>query len=241
MLIGGARAGYAVEENFAESPETIKFIVRESVIIRTPWPTIRVAVTDPTVADVQVLTPTQVLLQGIKVGSTDLIMWSEDEKQVQQRRVQVRLDTDRFKQKLDELFPDSALEVSQSAETLIVRGLLRNAEQTVQLHDFLDKAAVTYVDMTSVAGVQQVQLEVRIAEVSRAALRALGVNAFHTDDDFFGAVRVGSSGGGALVPSIDIGPPEGMSAGDKSGIVFNQDVKAGPLVTVFCRLSTGRP
>jgi pilus assembly protein CpaC len=236
MMIGSTLAGYAVEGNLAgtsNSPETIKFLVGESMIVKAPWPTIRVAVTDPTIADVQVLTPTQVLLQGIKVGSTDLIMWSEDEKEVQQRKVQVRLDTDRFKQKLDELFPDCSLEVSQSAETLIVRGLLRSAEQAVQLHDFLDKAGVTYVDMTSVAGVQQVQLQVRIAEVSRSALRALGINAFHTDDDYFGAVRTGSANGGALVPSIDIGPPKGMIPGDQTGFVFNQDVTAGPLVTIF--------
>jgi pilus assembly protein CpaC len=145
----------------------------------------------------------------------------------------VRLDTASFKEKLDELFPDSSLGVSQSGEILIVTGLLRSVEQTVQLHDFLDKSGVTYVDMSSVAGVQQIQLQIRIAEVSRASLRALGINAFHTDDDYFGALRIGSSSGGALVPSINIGPQEGQVAGDTTSFVFNNDVTAGPLVTIF--------
>jgi len=207
--------------------------VGESTIVKTPWSTIRVAVTDPTIANVQVLTPEQVLLQGSKVGSTDLIVWREDEKEVRQWKVQVRLDTARFKEKLDELFPDASLEVSQSAGTLIVTGLLRSAEQAVQLQDFLDKSGVTYTNMTSVAGVQQVLLQVRIAEVSRASLRALGINAFKTDDHYFGALRVGSSSGGALVPSIDVGPPAGSSAGDSASYVFNNNVTAGPLVTIF--------
>jgi pilus assembly protein CpaC len=87
--------------------------------------------------------------------------------------------------------------------------------------------------MTSIAGVQQVQIQVRVAEVSRSALRTMGINAFHTDDDFFVASRPGSASGGALVPSIDIGPPSGTVAGDKTTFVFNEDVTAGSLVTLF--------
>jgi pilus assembly protein CpaC len=227
---------YAVEadkESIPPKPELITFIVGESTIVETPWPTVRVAVTDPTIANVQVLTPDQVLLQGSKVGSTDLIVWSKDENKVRQWKVQVRLDTESFKAKLNELFGDCSLNVSQSGETLIVKGLLRSADQAVQLHDFLDKSGTTYVDMTSVAGVQQVQLQVRIAEVSRASLRAMGINAFQTDDDYFGALRVGSSSGGALMPSIGIGPPGGTVAGDNIPFTFPDDVTVGPLVTIF--------
>jgi len=209
------------------NPEVITFIVGESTIVRAPWPTGRVAVTDATIANVQPLTAEQVLLQGFKVGSTDLIVWSEDETQVRQWKVQVKLDTARFKQKLDELFPDASLEVSEHGETLIVKGLLRNADQVVQLHDYLDKSGTTYVDMTSVAGAQQVQIEIRIAEVSRQALRALGFNAFHTDDDYFGATRIGS------IYPVDIGPVEGQVPGDNTTFAFNSVPTAGPLVTIF--------
>lgn len=218
--------------NITIEPETITIIEGESTIIKAPWPTVRVAVTDPKIANVQVLTPVQVLLQGIKIGSTDLILWSDDEKQIWQRKIRVGMDTGRFKEKLQELFPSSSLEVSQSDEVLIVKGLLRSAEQATQLHEYLDKVGVTYVDMTSVAGIQQVQLQVRVGEVSRTAMRALGINAFQTDSDYFVASRVGSSGG-ALVPSIDIGPPTDTIAGDTTDFVFHQDVTAGPLITIF--------
>jgi pilus assembly protein CpaC len=216
----------------SRSPENITFLVGESTIVRPPWATVRVAVTDPTIANVQVLTPEQVLLQGLRAGATDLILWSEDEKQVQQWKVQVRLDTASFKAKLDELFPDTSLEVNQSGEALIVTGLLRSAEQVTQLHDLLEKSKVTYVDMSSVAGVQQVLLQVRVAEVSRVALRALGFNAFHTDDDWFWGLRSGSSSG-PLISSIDIGVPGGTVAGDVTPFEFNQTVAASPAVSLF--------
>jgi pilus assembly protein CpaC len=220
-------ANGANSSTISVNPETITFIVGESTIVRAPWPTGRVAVTDPTIANVQPLTAEQVLLQGFKVGSTDLIVWSEDESQVQQWKVQVKLDIARFKEKLVELFPDAKLEVSEHGETLIVKGLLRNADQAVQLHDYLDKTGTTYVDMTSVAGVQQVQIEIRVAEVSRQALRALGFNAFHTNDDYFGALRVNS------IYPISIGPLSGQAVGDNTSFVFDSVPTTGPLVTIF--------
>jgi len=77
------------------------------------------------------------------------------------------------------------------------------------------------------AGAQQVQIEIRLAEVSRQALRALGFNAFHTDDDYFGAMRIGS-----IFP-ISIGPEAGQAAGDNTSFVFNQVPMASPLLTIF--------
>jgi pilus assembly protein CpaC len=214
-------------ETVNANPEVITFIVGESTIVRTPWPTVRVAVTDPTIVYQESLTPEQILLQGVKVGSTDLIVWNEDETQVRKWKVQVKLDTAKFQEKLDELFADAQLEVGEHGETLIIKGLLRNAEQVAQLHDYLDKTGTTYVDITSVAGVQQVQIEIRVAEVSRQALRALGFNAFHTDDDFFGATRIDS-----IFP-VGISPEAGQVAGDTTSFVFNDVPATGPLVTLF--------
>ncbi|MHC4258860.1 MAG: type II and III secretion system protein family protein [Planctomycetota bacterium] len=239
MLISNPLWGQAPAASLNELPleanggaETITIIVGESTIVQAPWPTIRVAVTDPTIADVKVLTPDQILLQGKKVGSTDLIVWSEGEKQVQKWKARVVMDLAHHKERLDELFPDSLLEVSQSGEVLVVGGLLRRANQAEQLHDYLDKIGVAYVDMTSVAGVQQVQLQVRIAEVSKQALRMLGMSAFYSNEDFFTGIREASASGGAVMPSISIGPPEG-TAPAASTYAFTSDVVASLGTTVF--------
>lgn len=199
-------ATLANSNNVSSDAEPIMIIVGESKVVEAPWPTVRVAVTDPKIANVQVLTPDQVLLQGTKVGYTDLIMWNEDESQISQRKIRVRLDVSRHQQKLRELFPLSSLELDQSEEVLIVKGLLRRANQAVQLHDYLDKIGVKYVDMTSVAGVQQVQLQIRIAEVSRVALRTLGINTLYADDKFYGAILPTPWGGTSPLSDITIGP-----------------------------------
>jgi pilus assembly protein CpaC len=214
--------------------EVITVVVGRSAPIQTPGPTSRVAVTDPTIAGVQVLTPDQVLVQGLKVGSTDLILWGEDDRVTWQRRVVVTLDAESFRKGLQMLFPTATLRVSESGEILVVQGLLRSADQADQLHRYLDQRKVNYLDATSVAGIQQVQLQVRVAEVSRMALRTLGINAFQTDNDFFWGQRVGSSGGGPIVPAINIGAAADQIAGDDLAFVTGQGgIGASPLVTLF--------
>ncbi len=213
--------------------EEITLVAGRSTVVRAPWPTVRVAVTDPKVADVQVLTPEQVLVQGLKVGSTDLILWSEDEQQTWQRRVVVRLDLENIQKSLQRLFPTAELEVSDSGEVLLVQGLLRSADQAVQLKDYLDKSKISYVNMTSLAGLQQVQLQVRVAEVSKAAIRQLGINAVGTDDNFFFGQKVGG-----VAPSIDIGPAGQifLTPGDFDDLIFATPaggIPSGAGVTLF--------
>lgn len=199
----------------ADSPQidkaNVTIIAGQSKVIRAPWPTIRVALTDPKVANVQILTPTQVLLQGTKAGATDLIMWNEKETEIWQARISVTLDVAAYQQKVYELFPQSQLEVDQSGDVLVIKGLMRSAAETEQLHNLLDTSEIKYVDMTSVAGIQQVQIQVRVAEVSRKAIRALGVNAMWRDEDYFAALRPGSDAGGALIPTIGFAPTGGAT------------------------------
>jgi Flp pilus assembly secretin CpaC len=51
--------------------------------------------------------------------------------------------------------------------------------------------------MTSVAGLQQVMLKVRVAEVNRVAIKNMGVNILKAGEDFFGVSMPGPSSGGA--------------------------------------------
>ena len=95
MLIGGSVHGSSDQannngantNNVSLKADPITVVAGESTIIKAPWPTVRVAVTDPKFANVQILTPDQILLQGINVGSTDLILWSEDESKIWQSKI----------------------------------------------------------------------------------------------------------------------------------------------------------
>jgi pilus assembly protein CpaC len=171
--------------------------VGTSTVINAPWPVSRVSVTNPDIADVQVLTPRQVLLTANALGSTDLILWSESE-EIWHARVNVMVDLGYIRDELGKLFPKSRLEVTQSRDMVIISGQLRRAEDVDRLRSVLTAYGIKFLDTTSIAGVQQVQLHVRVAEVSRNALRTLGVNIVYGDDILL-ASRPAASNGSPLV------------------------------------------
>ena len=144
--------------------------VGRTKLIEAPWPVSRVSVSKPEIADVEVLSPHQILVMGNVIGMTDLILWNEDE-EAWRARVNVVLDLRNLQDDLKHIFPESELELIQSQDVVVVTGSLRRAEQAAQLGEVLAAYGVKYVDTTSVAGVHQVQLQVRIAEASRQALQ----------------------------------------------------------------------
>jgi pilus assembly protein CpaC len=144
----------------------------------------------------------------------------------------VQADLPRLTDQLAIVAPNAKLDLSQSGDVLVVSGLLGSAEDALVLRRYLDTLQTPYVDATRLPGAAQVQVNVRVAEVSRTALRALGVNGFVTGSDAFIGSTIGSSSGGAINP-INIGPPESSPANGDTSFVFNDAVDVSPLITLF--------
>lgn len=236
LLVGGASSGEAQEVKQAPSSTVVRaeetgrelqIDIGRSGLVRTPWKVSRVSVADPNIADVQVVGPQQVMIVAKNPGATDVALWGEGE-QVMQIPVQVNLDLQRYRQQLSRFLPGSKLEIEQVRDTLLVRGTLPRAEQAAQLKGFLEGSGLKYADATQVAGVQQVMLQVRVAEASRTALRSLGVNAIYGGDDFFGGSTIGGN------PSnLSIAPAAGANVQQGLPFVVNQAANVGSAVTLF--------
>jgi pilus assembly protein CpaC len=143
-------------------------------------PIARVSVADPKVADMKVITPTQLLLTARGVGSTDLTLWNKrDEPLVLALLVTRNLDA--LRKQLKELFPGEQINVSAAGDLVVLSGeatdirVPERAAEVAQLH------AEKVANLMRVSGNQQVQLEVKFAEVSRTAMRQMGINLFHRD------------------------------------------------------------
>ncbi|HVU53227.1 MAG TPA: type II and III secretion system protein family protein [Polyangia bacterium] len=143
-------------------------------------PIARVSVADPKVADMKVITPTQLLLTARGVGSTDLTLWNKrDEPLVLALLVSRNLDA--LRRQLKDLFPNENINVSAAGDLVVLSGeatdvrVPERAAEVAQLH------AERVANLMRVSGNQQVQLEVKFAEVARTALRSMGINVFHRD------------------------------------------------------------
>lgn len=214
--------------------EPIAAMSGQSRILRAPWKVSRVTVGDPRIADVQMMGVDRLILIGKSPGTTDLSVWNEAN-QAYHYKVEVMIDLERFQRELSDLFPGANLQLSHTEGVYIVGGTLSTADQAERVQTLLthvgDQAKVKFVNMTRLPGVQQVQLKVRLAEVNRTAIRALGLNVLKTGEDFFGVLQTGTASGGALNP-VSIGPLKGSSVrGGSFG--FTEDVQTNPLVTMI--------
>jgi len=157
---------------------------------------VRVAVANPNVADLKVVTPTQILLTAKEAGNTDLTLWNKaDEPLVVALRVARNLDA--LRGQLRELFPGEDIRLSSAGDLLVVSGQVSDVRVPERVAEVARLHSRQVANLLQVSGDQQVQLEVRFAEVSRTGLRQMGVNWFHKDA---GAGRVGGITGRGISP-----------------------------------------
>lgn len=183
----------------------------------------RVSVADPKVADLKVITPTQLLLTSRGVGSTDLTLWNKrDEPLV--IALGVTRNLDRLRAQLTEFFPKEKIAVSAAGDLVVLSGEVSDVRVPERAVEVAQLHAEKIANLIHVVGNQQVQLEVKFAEVSRVGLRQLGINFFHQDAGGRFVTGMGMSGAPvdafAGVPGTGVTgrPPVGTSVG---GAAFN--------------------
>jgi pilus assembly protein CpaC len=142
---------------------------------------VRVSVADPRVADLKVITQTQLLLTSRGVGTTDLTLWNKNDEPLVMSLIVTR-NLNALRRQFSELFPGEKIIVTPAAGDLIVLSgevsdvrVPERAAEVAKLHS--EKIA----NLIRVTGNQQVQLEVKFAEVSRRGLREIGFNFFTKD------------------------------------------------------------
>ena len=172
----------------------LELVVGKSVILKSPDKVKRVSVAAPEVADFKLLSPYEIYITGKAAGITNLTLW-QNNKVVLIYDLEVSYDISRLKQKLNDILPEETeLRVLATHDSITLSGKvssLANLSQVKALAEaFAPKNKV--IDLVQIAGVHQVMLEVRVAEMSRSLGKRLGFNfAFHTSGGDFGVSTLG--------------------------------------------------
>ncbi|MDB5335377.1 MAG: type and secretion system protein, partial [Planctomycetaceae bacterium] len=212
-------------EEILESEVELKVGLRRSKIIRMKQDVFRVAMADPEVVEVVAFGSREIEVIGKQTGSTTVTLWLGNVQQsttlsllvsvskddaVDDRR---RMEYGELQTMINELFPNSKIQLFPVADKLIVRGQARDEQEAVQIMAVLRKNAAAVlggatqlvqngqasdpfpdastlpqaniVNMMTVPGEKQVMLKVRIAELKRSAVRNLGVNLDVAFKEFF--------------------------------------------------------
>jgi len=175
----------------------LRVMVGKSLLITTSERLKRVSVTDPAVADIEVITPTQILVHGRSAGEVSLLIWDELERS---RSFDLRVDVDVSAAIEEEksVFPDEQIIVTPSRSAIVLSGHVSDESVAKRAQSIAEAYSKNVVNVLTFgpAGAQEVLLEVKFAEVDRTALTQLGINIFSTGAaNTIGAVTTGQYGG----------------------------------------------
>src|SRR5512143_2166310 len=104
---------------------TISVTVNKSMVFRLAEKAKRVSVSQPQVADVVVVAPSQLLINGKAVGTTSLIVF-DDKGEVTNYDLMVTPDVGALRAQLRVVLPNEKVEVSTSGPALVLRGEVSN-------------------------------------------------------------------------------------------------------------------
>ena len=123
----------------APSP-SIQVTVNQSVVFRLTQKAKRVSVTQPEIAEVVVVTPNQLLINGKGVGTTSFVVWDESD-EATKFDLLVTPDIASLRNQLRALFPEDKIEVSNSGTSIVLKGEVSNEV----VYDKVLKVAQTFL------------------------------------------------------------------------------------------------
>jgi pilus assembly protein CpaC len=241
-------------DNVIEADLEFRIDPTRSLLVHTKEKVTRISIADPAVLDVTQYGPTEFEFFGKRSGETSLTMWfvgetGEEEVlrylvhvgtgQAQQNRAE--LEYGELQDRLNEMFPNSQIQLIPIADKLLVRGQVRDAEEASRIMSILrangggaggwgggwgggwaggsiaegavatlpdapDLPMATVINLLEVPGEQQVMIKVRIAELTRSAMRELGMSFSAAGEDWGVTSFTGSAGNltAILNDSVDV-------------------------------------
>ena len=190
-------------------------------LLTLPTPAATVFVADPTIADVQPPSASSVFVFGKKPGRTTLFALTRDGRPILAYNVVVEYDLSTLQQAITDAAPGSDVQLQRTPHGLVLTGAVPTPEAAANLQSIAQRYAApneTVLNMLQVGGSTQVNLRVRVAEVSRSVSRQLGFN-WNALVSKLGSFAVGISTGfptGAL-SSLTGSTAAGASAGIGGG------------------------
>ena len=205
----------ATVRDTSQDVQRITVPMNKSVIVETSVPLQRVQSISADIAYVQSISPMQVLITGSNYGTTQVIAWAEDGQQ-HVIEVSVELDLQALNTSLRAMDPLSTAQATSVLGNIVLIGtvsgpqMAQRMEQIAKLYgvNVGRNGASAVQNHLTVAGEQQVLLRCTVAEVSRSAVRALGINGFLAGDNVADAFLINNLAG--LNPT-SIFPVPGMN------------------------------
>jgi pilus assembly protein CpaC len=185
------------------APTPLELNVGNGRLIRLDAPAAGIFIGDPAVADVQVKSPTLVYVIGKNLGETSLIAVDDHDVNVANVSISVGYNLSQLRQELQRAAPDADIEVTMANKAVVLSGAVASADEAENAKQIAARYVAdpeNLVNLLRVDAPNQVNLRVRIVEVSRDIIKAFGINwngAGSTGNWAFGGI----TGVGGITPT----------------------------------------
>lgn len=189
----------------------LEVTIGKSQVLDLQEPFARVSVTNPAIADVFVVTPNQILINGKAVGVTSLVVFYPTRTIFFD--VVVQTDVALLRERLKQVAPRDDIQVHSAQDAIILDGSVsseRTMAGAVEVAGvFAPKGKVISLLRLTDVKPQQVLLQVQVAEIARSALKELGFSMRALGQTFQGGAFPGSA---FFLPLGPLGPVAAMGA-----------------------------
>lgn len=202
-LAGGAPV--AAQSELTPTGSTIRVELNEGTLVRLERPAASVFIANPEVADVAIKSPRLVYVFGKAPGETTLYAVDENENVLINASLSVSHNLSRLEGTLRSLLPGSTVNVLSIDGGIVLDGYVDTAIESADAQLLATRFVAegeTVINRLRVTEPNQVNLRVRVAEVSRQVLRQLGFNwaaAINGSDIAFGLVSKSLPGASAIL------------------------------------------
>ena len=227
--------------SFKQNKESIpvNVLVGQSRVINFDRPVGRFSVSNPEIAEAVLVTPDQVLVNGKGFGQVNFIAWEQSGGEYLVFDVYVRANLSLIDSQMRVLFPKDDIRLSQANGSVVMSGSVGDVKTGAQAQSVVEAAGFKTVNMLSspVKSATQVQLQVRVAEVSRNRLKDMGTSYTYQGSPG-GGTYLNSGGGPSSLSNPPASPMNGIISGALSSSVLNMLVMGGNSLAMLRMLQT---
>lgn len=195
MAVPEAMAETVQAEEVGVAEKNFVIEVSKGKLVRLSSPASAVIAADPTVADVQVVSPSLVYINGKSVGETTVFAVDSQDHEILRAVITVNNNLSKLNRAVKALVPNSNVTFQSVDGALVMNGEVDSplqAEEVKRLATSFVRQNQTLVNMLRPLGSNQVMLKVKIAEVDRSELKRFGIslqNISNASNFAFGLVR----------------------------------------------------
>jgi len=214
MLVAGiALNAHAQEVSYSASFEhnkesvAVNVLVGQSRVINFDKAIGRFSVSNPDIAEAVLVAPDQVLVNGKSFGQVNFIAWEQTGGRFIVFDVFVRANLSLIDSQIRALFPKDDIRLSQANGSVVISGSVADPNTASKVQSVVEAAGFKTVNMLAspVKDAVQVQLQVRVAEVSRNRMKDFGTSLGYQSGVGGSTIGAGSGNGTGTLDSITSG------------------------------------